>query len=1176
MTTRLKSLELYGYKTFATKTLFKFSDRITSIIGPNGSGKSNIADSLRWVLGEQSYRLLRGKKTEDMIFSGSELRPRLGMASATITFDNSDGWLPIDFTEVAITRRAYRDGQNEYLINGQRVRLRDVSELLAESGLAERTYTIIGQGLVDTALSLKAEERRKLFEEAAGIGLHRSRREEALRRFEKTQRNLERVQDILSELKPRLRSLERQAKRAKDHDRVKQDLKEILREWYGYHWYKMQDEIVQAQKIAEEREKALSEIRQEQQKLEEQANGLFETIKELRQTITSKHRELSDLHAQKEEVSRNYAVASERIRSIREQIANTEKELSDLVEERKSKEIGLKTILSEIENQEQELNEARRLVEAAKVKLEEMLSKKQSLELELQKSQDDLLAVKRKLDKLNMQVVAKENQLENIKKHINRSIEQLSALNKEKDENDEKYQITASKYDEIERRYKRQLEETTLIKDKLHQTKAKRNEIDEEVSNLITKKSRLVSELDVLTQAERSLTGYREGTKTIMDAFRKGNLKGVLGILIRNLTVEPSYELAISAALGEYIDAVIIRDEPDNALNLLKKNSQRGVLIPIRKLKANRGKEEQLTQKNVLGYAIDFVKVSPELINVAALLLGDTVIVKDRTAAKQFVSSQNRKLRAVTLDGEVYYAGGQIYYHGVWKNDQEKELLYRQRRIKEIEEELKKIRREISKLEHNKEKIETEIAELEERLIHENSISEELRAEKESLISEIRQHEVNGEKIGHEIEWVKKEKDRLTHEIDILQEEIARLKKAIESEKKSIPKLESNIKENQSKVYAFSIDALKADVTHWDINIAVLERSFRAINERKSERLSNLEQIKQLEGILNERIESYSKTLYDLQVSMDDAHSQESKIAEKIDEIQQSLGPSENELLKTEDSYNTLQKELSQLRKKVTVYEQNYSKARIALAKVKEKINALQSQIENDFGLVAFEYAEPVDGPSPLPLTGLVEQLPRITEISPDLEVLMKQLKVQMRRMGAINPEAEAEYKEVKERYEFLLAQVEDLNKAEEDIHKVINELDDLMAEEFLKTFEAVEKEFGEIFRRLFGGGSAELILSDRDDVMNAGIEINAKLPGRRTQGLSLLSGGERSLTAMALIFALLKVSPTPFCLMDEVDAMLDEANAGRFRDLLWEKIPNLLLLHIIGTQFRRQMSFMV
>src|SRR5512139_281923 len=269
MPSRLKSLELHGYKTFASRTLFEFAGAVTCIVGPNGSGKSNIADSLRWVLGEQSYSLLRGKRTEDMIFSGSEQRPRAGMASATVVFDNSDGWLPIDFSEVAITRRAFRDGLNEYLLNGQRVRLKDVSELLAESGLAERTYTIIGQGLVDAALSLKADERRRLFEEAAGISLHRSRREEALRRLDVTRRNLERVQDILAELQPRLRSLERQARRALEYDQAKTDLRILLREWYGYHWHQAQEELTESQEAARHQELALNKVRKEQADLDQ-------------------------------------------------------------------------------------------------------------------------------------------------------------------------------------------------------------------------------------------------------------------------------------------------------------------------------------------------------------------------------------------------------------------------------------------------------------------------------------------------------------------------------------------------------------------------------------------------------------------------------------------------------------------------------------------------------------------------------------------------------------------------------------------------------------------------------------------------------------------------------------------------------------------------------------------
>src|SRR4030066_851961 len=316
MPARLKSFELHGYKTFASRNEFVCADGITAIVGPNGSGKSNIADALRWVLGEQSYGLLRGKKTEDMIFSGSENRPRAGMASATIVFDNSDGWLPIDFSEVGITRRAYRDGDNEYLLNGQRVRLKDVSEVLAKSGLAERTYSIICQGLVDAALALKAEERRRLFEEAAGIGLHRARREEAIKRLDTTRRNLERVHDILAELQPRLRSLERQAKRAQEYNQMKVDLKVVLRDWYGYHWHKAQAELVEAQIAAKQQEESLSQVQSSQQDLDQKLSDYRSQISELRVKLNDWHKDLTSLHQRRETLSRQQAVNSERSRLL--------------------------------------------------------------------------------------------------------------------------------------------------------------------------------------------------------------------------------------------------------------------------------------------------------------------------------------------------------------------------------------------------------------------------------------------------------------------------------------------------------------------------------------------------------------------------------------------------------------------------------------------------------------------------------------------------------------------------------------------------------------------------------------------------------------------------------------------------------------------------------------------
>ncbi len=381
---RLKSLELHGYKTFASRTLFEFAGAVTCIVGPNGSGKSNVADSLRWVLGEQSYSLLRGKKTEDMIFSGSEQRPRAGMASASVVFDNSDGWLPIDFSEVAITRRAYRDGQNEYLINGQKVRLKDVSELLAQSGLAERTYTIIGQGVVDAALALKAEERRRLFEEAAGIGLHRSRREEALRRLETTRRNLDRVQDILAELGPRLRYLEKQARRAQEFEQVRDDLRLLLREWYGYHWHQAQQDLTEAREAARKQEEALEYTRRTEASHEEKLASMRSQILGLRARLNAWHRQQATLHNQREEFSRQSAVADERLRAIQQQRSELDASLARLGEELAYHQTRVEEAKSEAAVLKADLSDAHMQAAAARQALQNRQDERADIENALQ------------------------------------------------------------------------------------------------------------------------------------------------------------------------------------------------------------------------------------------------------------------------------------------------------------------------------------------------------------------------------------------------------------------------------------------------------------------------------------------------------------------------------------------------------------------------------------------------------------------------------------------------------------------------------------------------------------------------------------------------------------------------------------------------------------------------
>jgi len=614
MPNRLKSLELNGYKTFASKSHFEFSGDITAIVGPNGSGKSNIADSLRWVLGEQSFRLLRGRRTDDMIFSGSENRPRAGMASATVTFDNADGWLPIDFTEVSITRRAYRDGNHEYLINKQRVRLRDVNELLASSGLSERTYTVIGQGLVDAALTLKAEERRRLFEEAAGIGLYRNRKDQALRRLEKTKRNLERVQDILSELNPRLRSLSRQAKRAEEYEQVRADLTEVLREWYGYHWHEAQKEIQFSMGEVAKREKELNAAREVQGGAESSVAEIRDRINILRGQLNSWHRQLSQIHAQREETSRELAVSGERRRALQEQESLALAEISRLEEELKIQQTRIDEYARRVDEAKQIANVSEGELGTAQAALADKRGERQQVEMEQQ-------ALQQKINKLTgkrAELAARKTELHTrIERMQTEQLNHQQALKETEDQVAEHNKLTAAAAkarEASDEKYQQAQQERDALRAALDSLQEQRKKLQSETTRLSGEVARLTAEHKVLVEAEESFSGYASGAKLLLQAAQQGRFKSLEGALGSQLQVPEKFETAVAAALGDFVDAVLFDDAagPERALELLEQEPSKAALLPLTELSPQTSLDAS-DYPGCLGIAADLVKTSPEL-----------------------------------------------------------------------------------------------------------------------------------------------------------------------------------------------------------------------------------------------------------------------------------------------------------------------------------------------------------------------------------------------------------------------------------------------------------------------------------------------------------------------------------------------------------------------------------
>jgi len=1149
MPLRLKSLELQGYKTFASKTTFEFASGITAIVGPNGSGKSNIADALRWVLGEQSYTLLRGKKTEDMIFNGSEHRARASMASAHIRFDNTAGWLPVDFTEVGMTRRAYRDGHNDYLLNDQQVRLRDLNELLAASGLSERTYTILGQGLVDASLALKAEERRRLFEEAAGVGLYRVRREEALKRLETTQHNLERVLDILSELEPRLRSLERQAKRANEYSRAQADLKIILREWYGYHWHKAQRELTGSREVVKAQEARLREAREAHARAQTEYNTLRERLSGLRAQLNGWHRQSAELHNQREEVSRELAVLEERRRSLLTAQASVLAEQERASDEARIARERLAEVEQESARLQTEYDEAQRQYAFAQQALQIKQSSRAEIEQKLQ-------TVRAQMEKLNAQRAESQARLDELKSRLESLQSRLEAANKaiETFETNvrhagEKYAEARKKHEEIENELRQIQEKEERGKTGVKQLEHERRARSEERANRLAEHTRLKAQLEVLEQAEQSLAGYAEGARFLLDAARQSKLKGAHGALSAALDVPAELEKAIAAALGDTLDAVLLdANEIEEALQLLESDGAgRAALLPL--AENNIHALTMPSDEEVLGIASELITAPDDLRAAVQLMLGQTLVVRTRTTARRLIHGVPTHARVVTLLGEVFRGDGLI----IAGKSASSSALSRPRQKRELTEALSELGVQIETLNREVDSLSSQISDAQRELSQTENAVRETRVRLENAEAHEKQAGLESESARRELEWQKSQQTQLQAEAD----EAASIRMHLIQSQSELEAEAARAQEDSRLLSAqfneMDLAEAQGQASYWSTRVAVLERGLGDVLTRKEERGKEAGKFEERRVELATRLSTAETSLTELDTNKNLLHEREGNLREQIEALRVHVDPAERKL-ETAEAEESLQQDAEAIAQRgLATAERLFGQVQLEQSRKQETLNNLRQKIMDDFGLVMFDYAEDVSGPVPLPLEGMVEELPVVTEISPELETQLIRQRTQVRRMGPINPEAKQEYDRESERYSFMRTQVDDLHKAEEDLKHVVAELDELTRQKFSETFDAVDKAFRAMFTRLFGGGSARLALTDPDNLVETGIEIEARLPGRREQGLALLSGGERSLTAVALVFALLKVSPTPVCVMDEVDAMLDEANVGRFRDLLQE-----------------------
>jgi len=1155
MLIRLKSLEMHGYKTFADQTRFEFPGAITAIVGPNGSGKSNIADALRWVLGEQSYSLLRGKKTDDMIFYGSEQRARASMASATISFDNSDGWLPIDFSEVAVTRRAYRDGQNEYLLNGQKVRLKEITELLAQSGLAERTYTIIGQGLVDSALALKPDERRKLFEEAAGIGLYRSRKEEALHRLDTTRRNLERVQDILAELQPRLTSLERQARKAQEYEQIRADLHLLLRDWYGYHWYHTQKEVRRAQSGVVEHESRLVKARRSMGEVGGKITTLRAQLQKNRSELTTWYTQTSILNTKLEELNRQMAVLDERDASLGIQIKNQESTLAQLEEELKGFSQALEAGEQEKNRLESNLTEARREQSQAQQAFSGKQTEREAAEQELHRLRQELVGVETEKVRVSARQAEHSDRLVALQTSLTHIDEQMTASTDAIRQLDEKVGSSEKGLREAEIQEKNRLADIKKNQDKLSDYERRRREAETAAMEAKNQLARVEMQLELIKQAEQSLSGYAEGARQLMQAARDGKLHGVRQTLASILDVDPEYESAVAGALGEFVDLIILENgkQAARAISLVEEGEdRRAALLPL-DWASGSSTFKTAGKSGVLGMAAEYVHCPQEYEAVVKALLGNIPVVKNGETARAILAGQSAGVRVVTMRGELYCANGPVLVGKGGRGG----IIGRSHQIKDLAQQVEKLTAGCQTAVRQVEKITTELDKVRDAGIELAATLAD--ADKTLKTAQDEQRELENEltRQRQRHEWLTGQKSQLSDQISNTRSKIDQAGVSLTGMDDTVTSLTHKLALSNQELAALDLTELESQVAHWDKQAAVATLAFEEVEKRVGERRSAFERAAAARQADENHLNELKASQTEVGTSRVSEQAEREKLKSEIAEVRTHIDSLESEVAGLEKSLEALQQTDSTAQQTLTQAERYHTQAQLDLTRQREALDLLQRRIEDDFGLVAFEFAENVSGQTPLPFEGIVEQLRQLEELPIDIEDNINRQKGLMRRMGAVNLEAQEEYNAVRERYEFLTAQVEDLHKADVDLIAVIAELDDMMKKAFQITFSKVAVEFHHMFARLFPGGHARLALTDEEDVIESGIDIEARLPGRREQGLSLLSGGERSLTASALVFALLKVSPTPFCVLDEVDAMLDEANVNRFSELLTELSAN-------------------
>lgn len=1152
----LKSIEVQGFKSFANKINFKFHNGITGIVGPNGSGKSNVADAVRWVLGEQRIKQLRGASMQDVIFSGTEMRKALGSAYVAITLDNTDHQLSIDYDEVTVSRRLYRSGESEYMINGTICRLKDVNELFYDTGIGKEGYSIIGQGQIDKILSGKPEERRELFDEAAGIVKFKRRKYAAQKKLEDEKQNLVRVNDILSELEKQTGPLEKQSEKARIYLRKKEELKTLDVNVFLLENVSIKEQLDAVDEKLHIANDDLEDTTQKYEHIKEEYEQIESRIEQLDQAIEQARATLTDTGVMRSKLEGEMNVLKEKIHSVEgneEHLKTRIQTIETSIREKDQEKEGIEQKKAQIDEKLTVLQQAR--AEAGKL-LEDVQGRIETLNNNIENGKNTIIGALNNRATIKSKMGSYDTMLEQIQIRKAELNSRLLRAKSDEAAHTETIRSLEEEFEKINQAIQELRDRQEVSEEKLAGMREELADKDQKLRDTQVSYHQEKSKLDALSNLTERYEGYGGAVKAVME--QKTKKKGIIGVVADIIQAEARYETAIETALGGNIQNIVTENEETakSMIAYLKSSrSGRATFLPLTSIKNPQEfkNTDALKEKGVIGMADKLVKVDGKYRDVAKSLLGRILVVDNIDNAVKIAAKFRHSLRMVTIEGELLVPGGAIS-GGAYKNNSN--LLGRRREMEELEKKIKQYVMEIDRLLEDIESTKT--------------ARNKLRLEIEDIKGQMQRKFIEQNTARLNVEQARERKNEAAEGSEELQTEEAELETQIrdiqENKKAILLELESSEtleKDTEIQIEGFqrqleteraeeSVQAAK--VSEWDVEVEKIlqQAEFHRQNIARIEgEIGRHElELKEVQESLQagrEDVELKKESILEIEKTILASHTTQTDTEEKLKED-----------IASKETLSARQKNFFKEREELSGQMNALDKEVYRLGSQKEK---LENSIESQINYMWDEYEITLSDAASL----RNEEMDDLPAMKKDIS----RLKDEIRKLGDVNVNAIEDYKNLMERYTFLKTQHDDLVEAEQTLLGIIEELDTSMRKQFNEKFAEINREFDKVFKELFGGGKGTLELIEDEDVLEAGIRIIAQPPGKKLVNMMQMSGGEKSLTAICLLFAIQNLKPSPFCLLDEIEAALDENNVARFAKYLHKLTKNtqfIVITHRRGT----------